>query len=342
MMQKSALEKANISRSRAAWDEWLAGNLMRGIDQKKITAVMVRNGFDEPFVLQKINEITASPVFKAGQKVYRSKRKILTLLETLSAQYRQSSYADNFQKLNRVSAREFYGRYYFVNRPVVIKGLMDNWEALRLWSPDFFAKEFGKYEVEITRDRHADQRYEDNFSQHRSRILMKDYVSMIQEAGETNDYYLVAKNNLMAREEFQPLYEHFRCPPGYLDPQFLRNHVHLWFGPKGTITPLHHDGCNILFGQIYGRKRIQLISPYDIDHVYNDQECFSAVDLEKIDYQKFPLMRKVSIIDVVVEPGEFILLPVGWWHWVKSLDISISLSFSNFCVDGNTVIWEYR
>jgi mannose-6-phosphate isomerase-like protein (cupin superfamily) len=53
-------------------------------------------------------------------------------------------------------------------------------------------------------------------------------------------------------------------------------------------------------------------------------------------------MRGVPVIDIVLEPGECVFLPLGWWHWVKSLDVSISLSFTNFCVDGGGAIWECR
>lgn len=114
----------------------------------------------------------------------------------------------------------------------------------------------------------------------------------------------------------------------------MERFTRLWFGPKGTITPLHHDGSNILFGQVYGRKHIKLIDPYSIDRVYNDRTAYSAVDLTDIDYKRFPLIREVEIIDVILEPGQFVLLPIGWWHWVRSLDVSISIGFQNFRFNG--------
>ena len=35
------------------------------------------------------------------------------------------------------------------------------------------------------------------------------------------------------------------------------------------------------------------------------------------------------MLDVVVEPGETMFLPLAWWHQVTSLDKCISLSFTN-------------
>jgi quercetin dioxygenase-like cupin family protein len=52
-------------------------------------------------------------------------------------------------------------------------------------------------------------------------------------------------------------------------------------------------------------------------------------------------MRSASILEVVVEPGEFLFIPVGWWHWVKALDISISVSFTSFDVKGSPVAWRF-
>jgi ribosomal protein L16 Arg81 hydroxylase len=41
-----------------------------------------------------------------------------------------------------------------------------------------------------------------------------------------------------------------------------------------------------------------------------------------------------------LEPGEAIFIPVGWWHHVKSLEVSISVSFTNF-VFPNYYEWKY-
>ena len=38
------------------------------------------------------------------------------------------------------------------------------------------------------------------------------------------------------------------------------------------------------------------------------------------------------MLEVVVEPGETVFLPLGWWHQVTSLDVSLSFSYSNLAV----------
>jgi hypothetical protein len=269
------------------------------------------------------------------------KSKAESFLNLLSQQFSQSSCAQAVPAIDRSSSVEFFERYYYANRPVIVRGLMKNWKALQQWSPDHFARRFGNCSVEIVTGRSRDPHYESNFLSHRTTLRMKDYVRMINEAGESNDFYLSARNFFFQRKAFKSLMDDMRCPRGFLNPKTFRRAPNLFFGPKGTVTPLHHDGLNVLFGQIYGRKLFKLIPPFDMDKVYVERVCFSGVDLGKVDYSRFPLMRGASILEAVVEPGEFLFIPVGWWHWVKALHISISVSFTNFDVKGTPVAWRF-
>jgi ribosomal protein L16 Arg81 hydroxylase len=103
-----------------------------------------------------------------------------------------------------------------------------------------------------------------------------------------------------------------------------------WFGPAGTITPLHHDLTNNFMAQVRGRKHIKLISAFNLPYVYNNLHCYSQVDMTNIDYARFPLLRNARIMDVILEPGELLFLPVGCWHYVKGLDMSITMTFTHF------------
>jgi hypothetical protein len=274
-------------------------------------------------------------------RVALAQRKAASFQRVLAEQFRQSPSARKVPRRNRCSPAEFFDRYYFANRPVILRGLMKNWKALRVWSPEYFAAKFGNCLVEIVSGRDRDPHYESNFPNLRTTLRMKDYVRMLNEAGETNNFYLSARNFFFRQRRFQPLLRDVRCPRGLLNPKNFRKGANLFFGPRGTVTSLHHDAQNILFGQIYGRKLFQLIPPCDGDKLYVERECFSAVDLASRDYSRFPLFRRASILSVIVPPGDFLFIPVGWWHWVKALDISMSVSFTDFLVRGGPVAWRF-
>ena len=187
--------------------------------------------------------------------------KLANLFDALLRQLRQSHVASGVPVERCPSPTHFFETYYFANRPVVIKGLMDRWRALRLWSPQYFAENFGSVMVDVTADRESDARYDEHFTRHQTRMMMRDFVNRIM-SRETNDLYLVGRNRLLERSEFAPLLAHFSYPRGIIKSWDTEEVPQFWMGPKGTVTPLHHDASNLLFGQLYGRKRVQLIPPY--------------------------------------------------------------------------------
>lgn len=196
--------------------------------------------------------------------------------------------------------------------------------------------------MEVTTGRNTDPEHEYNFAQHKTQMAMRDYVRLVVEGGETNDYYLVAQNYLLRRPEFHELYSHITGLDGYLDPDGVRGRVRVWFGPKGTITRLHHDAAPVLLAQIYGRKQVKLISPFHLSSVYSDGDWLSPLDLDHLDYSRFPKMRNVDVLEVTLSPGELLFVPLGWWHWVKALDVSISISLDNFCVPRDEIELDWK
>jgi hypothetical protein len=43
--------------------------------------------------------------------------------------------------------------------------------------------------------------------------------------------------------------------------------------------------------------------------------------------RKFPLFRAAKYVEAILEEGEMLYVPVGWWHYVRSLSTSWSVSF---------------
>ncbi len=145
----------------------------------------------------------------------------------------------------------------------------------------------------------------------------------------TNDYYLTANNEVLRRPEFAPLLADIGTLPDFCDRAQLAARSSFWFGPAGTITPLHHDSIMLCHTQIVGRKRWRFVSPLQWPHLYNFSGVFSPIDIDKPDLGRYPAYAHATVLEVVVEPGETVFLPLGWWHQVTSLDVSMSFSYSN-------------
>jgi hypothetical protein len=204
------------------------------------------------------------------------------------------------------------------------------WPALRKWTPAFFRRRFGDATIEVTTGREADPFYDMNFRAHRRRMRMDRFIDLVLSAGTSNDLYMVSNNQTMRRPRFRALLGDVKPPRALFEP-LAPTGTSLWIGPAGTVTPLHHDTTNILFAQIYGRKRIELISPQEtallLDPVHG---FYSPVDLDALPAAEHPALRQLLVKQVVLGPGDALYIPAGWWHRVTSLDVSISFSLLGF------------
>ena len=101
-----------------------------------------------------------------------------------------------------------------------------------------------------------------------------------------------------------------------------------WLGPAGTVTPLHCDYDDNIFAQIWGTKRIFLSPPHHDEFLYTSEANAilfgSPFNPEAPDFEKFPLARQATMIECIVNPGDLLYVPAGWYHQVRALTFSLS------------------
>jgi hypothetical protein len=212
---------------------------------------------------------------------------------------------------------------------VVLTDVTRDWPAMRRGSPADLKQRFGHLDVEIQAERQADPKFEENKLAHRRTTRLATFVDQVLGGGATNDYYLTANNEALRRPEFAPLLADVGSLPAICDRTQLAARSSFWFGPAGTVTPLHHDTLMLFHTQVVGRKRWRFISPLEWARLYNHNNVFSPIDIDRPDLHRYPMFRDVTVLEVVVEPGDTVFLPLGWWHQVTALDVSLSFSYSN-------------
>ncbi|XP_058425792.1 bifunctional peptidase and arginyl-hydroxylase JMJD5 isoform X4 [Diceros bicornis minor] len=66
--------------------------------------------------------------------------------------------------------------------------------------------------------------------------------------------------------------------------------------------------------------------PKDTGYLAQHQ-LFDQVDVENPDLEKFPKFAEAPFLSCVLSPGEILFIPVKYWHYVRALDLSFSVSF---------------
>jgi len=51
------------------------------------------------------------------------------------------------------------------------------------------------------------------------------------------------------------------------------------------------------------------------------------VDLDNINLKEFPRAENLEFMDCILEDGELLYIPPKWWHYIRSLSTSFSVSF---------------
>ena len=218
----------------------------------------------------------------------------------------------------------FFTEFNAGARPVIITNALQ-WPALSTWSHEWFRDRHGELEVPLSiNPTHTFRPVRMTLGRYMQRILDNQQMS--------GGLYL----DQFPLQQLPTLWQDFSVPPYCSREREVT--PHLWIGPGTTVLSFHKDNHNPLteieniFVQIKGRKRILLAAPDNDPLMYPrpaDKGAYwhSEVNPEAPDLRQFPLFEQAVLLEGVVGPGDVIYIPRNYWHHVRALERSISMSF---------------
>ncbi|MGH1518518.1 cupin-like domain-containing protein [Chryseobacterium sp. JK1] len=222
-----------------------------------------------------------------------------------------------------ISKEEFFEKYLKPRRPVVIKNMAKKWPAYQKWTMEYMKEVVGDVEVPLYDSSKADPSAPINSSA--AKMKFGDYIDLIQR--EPTDLRIFL---------FDPIKYAPKLLEDYISPKalmggFLDKYPNMFFGGKGSVTFLHFDidMAHIFHTHFNGRKHILLFDYKWRERLYQIPYATYALedyDIENPDFTKFPALDGVEGIECFLEHGDTLFMPTGWWHWMKYLDGSFSIS----------------
>lgn len=312
-----------------AWQLWATENLVRGVPREEVIEALIEEGATRALAESTVRALEASPGHRVSRRVARGSRRTMQVTSLLSAL--RATSGTTLPRVPYPGADRFMEAYWSTNTPVVFTDVVSRWPAMQRWTLASLRERFGDCEVAITSGRESDPDYDMNHARHTQTISLAAYIDRIEALkGEaSNDFYMVA-NNRNLEKALGPLLSEVELPSDLIRTEGLVGGSAFWLGPRGTVTPLHHDTSNILFCQVLGRKRYRMVAPTEVRLLEEARAMYAVVDPDAPDLTRFPWWPEVYVIDDVIAPGEALFIPVGWWHHVLALDVSISLAVNAF------------
>ncbi|BDA68757.1 transcription factor jumonji jmjC domain protein [Calothrix sp. PCC 7716] len=234
--------------------------------------------------------------------------------------------SNEIERRYKLSSNEFKSNYVNCGKPVIISGIIQNWQSFEKWSLEYL-----KY-VSPTLNIYA-KKFSVNQRIELCSLTIEKYVELIKKYEEDqkndlppycHDLPLFSLIPLLI-EDVQPF------PLDYLPKWYWYKwwrYCQFFIGASNSITPLHFDCLltNNIFFQIVGRKQFTILLPEDAKYCYRKGWRWFFVNPENPDFNKYPEYKNTRPIKFIVNPGDILYMPPGTLHHVRSLDMSISFN----------------
>jgi hypothetical protein len=226
-------------------------------------------------------------------------------------------------RVDHISKEDFVNNYLIPRKPLVIRKATETWPALQKWTFEYLKETVGDQMVPLYDSAKADPTKPINASA--AEMKFADYIDLIQR--EPTDLRIFLFDPI---KNAPGLLEDYRSPTDLMG-GFLDKYPNMFFGGAGSVTFLHYDIdlAHIFHTHFHGRKHVMLFDYKWRERLYCIPFATYALedyDIEHPDFNKFPALDGIEGQETILEHGDTLFMPTGYWHWMKYLDGSFSIS----------------
>jgi lysine-specific demethylase 8/hypoxia-inducible factor 1-alpha inhibitor (HIF hydroxylase) len=247
--------------------------------------------------------------------------------------------------ISSLTPETFIKEYRDTGTPVVITGLL---ETQGDWNLDFLCEKFGDREF-LFRN-YGRERYNCDKRQWKSigsgvalqSMPFTTYAEMLRSHKAHEDKislgkYPLKNTPLTEQDSLKIIGEKL----GFTKPA---SDLNIYVTPGGHRSGLHYDSVDGTLMQLHGAKKLIFFPPSQTYNLYpfpvylhlryglNLRCWFSKVSPEDPDFQLFPKFKEAleHKCELILNPGETLYIPSGWWHEVISLGDEMVCAVNRF------------
>ncbi|KAL3319702.1 Lysine-specific demethylase 8 [Cichlidogyrus casuarinus] len=289
------------------------------VDDGLIMGVTIMNNLGQKLalVLHKIIVEKSEQAVLSDENLFFSEKSHFTLHLPVSSRLK-------LQRLDSPSLSEFTTMIE-EGKPFILTQTINHWPAVSIWNLNYWKSVAGYRTVPIEI---GTSYTECDWSQ--KLLTINEFISRFIVEGEKPVGYLAQHQLFLQIPELEQDID----VPDYCFVKNVESKVdtNIWFGPKDTVSPLHHDSeKHNLLCQVKGFKYVNLFTKSESPYLYAHEEKMlnntSKIDLRSVDFNEFPELRNATSFEGIIQPGDVLYIPPFCWHFITALSCSFSVNF---------------
>lgn len=232
-------------------------------------------------------------------------------------------------RVSTITPAEFRDNYLIPSRPLIITGMSSEWPAHSKWTWDYFKQIVGDIEVPVYNNTRAGANVKVNGGD--GYMKFGEYLDLIRRGPSEWRIFLfnVFKHAPFLKQDF--------AFPDHLMKGFLKRFPMLFVGGEGSIAHMHYDIdlAHIFHTQFIGRKRVLLLENSQSELIYKMpatvESAASFVNWhEQLDTDNFPALKYAKAYTTILEHGDTMFMPSGYWHHMQYMESGYAMSLRAF------------